>query len=196
MKTTAALLLSSLLLAAAPQAARKPNVIFIMADDLGYGDRGCYGQKRFKTPSIDRMAAEGTRFTNYYAGSTVCAPSCCAFMTGYHTGHCTIRGNRHQPLKAEDVTVAKVLKAAGYATGATGKWGLGLVGTAGHPNRQGFDEWFGYLDQVGSTTTRSSSSRATTGRTTRAAVPPSSSIATARCAGSSATCTTAGSAYR
>src|ERR1041384_8221269 len=148
MKNIAAVLLSSLVLSAAPQAGRKPNIIYIMADDLGYGDLSCYGQKKFKTPCIDRMAADGMKFTDYYAGSTVCAPSRCTLMTGYHTGHCYVRGNAQQPLRPEDITVAKLLKSAGYATAATGKWGLGLVGTTGHPNRQGFDEWFGYLDQV------------------------------------------------
>ncbi len=126
---------------------RHPNIIYIMADDLGYGDLGCYGQEKIRTPRIDAMAREGMRFTDYYAGSTVCAPSRCSLMTGYHCGHAYVRGNADQPLRPTDVTVAKVLKDAGYATGATGKWGLGLVGSTGHPNRQGFDEWFGYLDQ-------------------------------------------------
>lgn len=126
----------------------RPNIIFIMADDLGYGDLGCYGQRVIRTPSIDRMAREGIRFTQVYAGSTVCAPSRCALMTGRHTGHAWVRGNRRVPLRDEDVTVAEVLKGAGYATGIIGKWGLGNEGTTGVPNKQGFDEWFGYLDQV------------------------------------------------
>src|SRR6266513_1296038 len=105
-----------LLAAAAPQEARKPNIIFIHADDLGYGDLSCYGQKKFNTPSLDRMAAEGLRFTSYYAGNTVCVPSRCALMTGYHMGHAYIRGNAEIPLRAEDVTVARILKEAGYAT--------------------------------------------------------------------------------
>jgi arylsulfatase A len=135
----------------------RPNIIFIMADDLGYGDLGCYGQKEILTPNIDRLAAEGMRFTQCYAGSTVCAPTRCVLMTGLHTGHSRVRGNSgwegpdreriHVPLRNEDVTVAEVLKTAGYATGVTGKWGLGLPGTAGIPTRQGFDEWLGFLDQ-------------------------------------------------
>jgi len=141
----------------------KPNIIFIMADDLGYADLGCYGQKKIKTPNIDRLAAKGTRFTQCYAGSTVCAPSRSVLMTGQHTGHTRVRGNfgkaggvlvtgsgspqRRIPLEPEDVTVAEVLKKAGYATGITGKWGLGEPDSTGLPNRQGFDEWFGYLNQ-------------------------------------------------
>jgi len=130
--------------AAAP---RRPNLVFILADDLGYGDLGCYGQKRIKTPEIDRMAREGMRFTDFYAGSTVCAPSRCVLMTGYHTGHARIRGNAREPLRPEDVTLAEVLKSAGYRTGLTGKWGLGEEGTTGVPTRQGFDYFFGYLNQ-------------------------------------------------
>ena len=131
---------------------RKPNIIFILADDLGYGDLSCYGQKKFTTPNIDKIAAEGMRFTQAYAGSTVCAPSRCALMTGFHTGHALVRGNAETegeviPLRQQDTTVAEVLKQANYTTGAFGKWGLGAVGTTGHPNKKGFDEWFGYLDQ-------------------------------------------------
>ncbi len=126
---------------------RRPNIIFIMADDLGYGDLGCYGQERLQTPHIDAMAASGVRFTSCYAGSTVCAPSRCVLMTGLHTGHCTVRGNALVPLKREDVTVAEVLRSAGYVTGMFGKWGLGEPGSDGVPTRQGFDEWFGYLNQ-------------------------------------------------
>jgi arylsulfatase A-like enzyme len=136
--------------AAGPQVAeppKKPNVVFILADDLGYGDLGCYGQKQILTPNLDRMAAEGMRFSQFYAGSTVCAPSRCALMTGLHTGHCFIRGNGRENLRPEDVTVAKVLKDAGYATGLVGKWGLGHEGSAGVPTKQGFDSFFGYLDQ-------------------------------------------------
>lgn len=128
-------------------AANKPNIIFIQADDLGYGDLSCYGQKNFKTPNIDALAAEGTRFTQYYAGSTVCAPSRSALMTGQHTGHTRIRGNARYPLQPEDVTVAEVLKGAGYRTGLVGKWGLGEAETVGLPTRQGFDYFFGYLNQ-------------------------------------------------
>jgi len=131
--------------AAAP--ARPPNILFILADDLGYGDLGCYGQKKVKTPHLDALAAEGMRFTQVYSGSTVCAPSRCALMTGYHTGHCRVRGNAAVPLRPEDVTAAEVLKRAGYATALIGKWGLGEPGTTGVPNKKGFDYFFGYLNQ-------------------------------------------------
>jgi arylsulfatase A-like enzyme len=124
-----------------------PNIIFILADDLGYGDLGCYGQKQIQTPSIDRLAADGMRFTQCYAGCTVCAPSRCCLMTGMHTGHAWVRGNQRIPLRPEDVTVAQVLKSAGYATALVGKWGLGEPDTTGIPNRKGFDEFFGYLNQ-------------------------------------------------
>lgn len=127
--------------------ARKPNIIFILADDLGTNDLGCYGQTQIQTPNIDRLAKEGVRFTDCYAGSTVCAPSRCSLMTGMHMGHAEIRGNKNHPLLPENVTVAEVLKQAGYTTGIIGKWGLGDEGTVGIPNRQGFDYWFGYLDQ-------------------------------------------------
>lgn len=127
---------------------RKPNIIFMFADDLGYGDLGCYGQKEISTPNLDRMAAEGMRFSQHYAGSTVCAPSRCVLMTGQHTGHCLVRGNGLVPLRPEDVTVAELLKGADYATGLCGKWGLGEAGTTGIPNRQGFDYFYGYLSQV------------------------------------------------
>lgn len=126
----------------------KPNIIFILADDLGYGDVGCYGQKTIKTPTLDGMAAEGVRFTDCYAGSTVCAPSRCALMTGLHTGHCHIRGNAKVALRPEDETVAELLKKAGYRTGLVGKWGLGNEGTTGEPLKKGFDYSFGYLDQT------------------------------------------------
>jgi len=126
----------------------KPNIILIMADDLGYGEVGCYGQKMILTPQIDRLAAEGMRFTQCYAGSTVCAPSRSVLMTGQHSGHTRIRGNAAYPLQPEDVTVAEVLKQAGYDTGVFGKWGMGLQGTTGTPSRQGFDEWLGYLGQT------------------------------------------------
>ncbi len=135
-------------LTAQAPAARKPNIVFILADDLGYGDLGCFGQKLIQTPHVDRLASEGIRFTSAYSGSTVCAPSRCALMTGKHTGHGRIRGNTKSDLLPEDVTVAKLLKSAGYATGIFGKWGLGTAGHSGIPNRQGFDEWFGYLDQL------------------------------------------------
>jgi len=138
---------------------RKPNIIFIMADDLGYAELGCYGQKLIKTPYVDQMARESTRFTDCYTGAAVCAPSRSVLMTGQHTGHTTVRGNhgintpKHDgqegriPLKADDVTVAEILKSAGYATGITGKWGLGEPGSTGLPTDHGFDEWLGYLNQ-------------------------------------------------
>ncbi len=128
-----------------------------MADDLGYGDLGCYGQQEIQTPRIDQLASEGMRFTQTYAGSTVCAPTRSVLMTGLHTGHTRVRGNvgyvgpertrREIPLQNEDITVAEVLKAAGYTTGVTGKWGLGEPGTTGIPTQQGFDEWLGFLNQ-------------------------------------------------
>ena len=124
-----------------------PNIIFILADDLGYGDLGCFGQKVIQTPNLDRMAAQGMRFTDCYAGSTVCAPSRCCLMTGLDTGHALVRGNARVPLRPEDVTVAEVLERAGYRTGIIGKWGLGEPDSTGIPNRQGFDYWFGYLNQ-------------------------------------------------
>ncbi|HEX3659134.1 MAG TPA: arylsulfatase [Pirellulales bacterium] len=129
------------------ESARRPNIVLILADDLGYGDLGCYGQKLVKTPNLDRLAAEGVRFTDAYAGSTVCAPSRCALMTGLTTGHGRVRGNALVPLRPQDTTVAEVLHRAGYATGIVGKWGLGEAGSTGTPNLKGFDSWFGYLDQ-------------------------------------------------
>ena len=137
-------------------AAERPNLVWIMADDLGYGELGCYGQKVIRTPALDRMAAEGLRFTHFYAGATVCAPSRSVLMTGMNHGHTRVRGNagkqnpKAQALREDDVTVAKVLKDAGYATALVGKWGLGDVGDAacGLPRRQGFDAFFGYLNQM------------------------------------------------
>ncbi len=126
----------------------KPNIIFILADDLGYGDLGCYGQKEIQTPNLDHLAANGVRFTDHYAGSTVCAPSRCVLMTGLHTGHAYIRGNSRSPIRPQDRTVAEILKAAGYTTGLIGKWGLGENGSSGIPNRKGFDYFFGYESQV------------------------------------------------
>lgn len=131
----------------ADDAGSRPNIVFVMADDLGYGDLGCYGQKEIQTPTIDRLAAEGLRFTDYYAGSTVCAPSRCVLMTGLHTGHCFIRGNARLNLRAGDVTIAEVLQLAGYRTGMFGKWGLGQEKSGGMPLAQGFDQFLGYLDQ-------------------------------------------------
>ena len=132
---------------------KHPNIIYILADDLGYGDLGCYGQKTIQTPNLDRMAAEGMLFTQHYAGSTVCAPSRCVLMTGHHTGHAFLRGNgtkveKGRPaLRPEDLTVAEMLKGVGYATGLIGKWGLGGQGTTGAPNHKGFDYFFGYTNQ-------------------------------------------------
>jgi arylsulfatase A-like enzyme len=140
---------SSLTTLHAQQRQRQPNIVFIMADDLGVGDLSCYGQQHFRTPNIDRIAAEGIRFTQAYAGCTVCAPSRSVLMTGLHMGHTSVRSNPGGvPLLPEDVTVAELLKKAGYATGGFGKWGLGDNGTEGAPWRQGFDEFFGYLHQV------------------------------------------------
>lgn len=137
--------------AAAQTPPRKPNIIWIMADDLGYGDLGCYGQsKGLRTPNIDRIAAEGVRFTQVYAASTVCAPSRCGLMSGKHMGHATVRGNMRPEagLSPDEPAVSEILKGAGYHTGIFGKWGLGGPWTKGTPNDRGFDEWFGYLDQV------------------------------------------------
>jgi arylsulfatase A-like enzyme len=117
--------------------ARKPNILFILVDDLGYGDVGCFGQTKIATPNIDSMAAEGVRFTDSYAGSAICAPSRCALMTGMHSGHGRIRGNEHSPLTAADSTVAQLLRQEGYRTGLIGKWGIGDIGTQGMPNPQG-----------------------------------------------------------
>ena len=128
--------------------ARRPSIILIVADDLGYGDLGAYGQRKIKTPNLDRLAAEGTRFTSFYAGSTVCAPSRCALMTGLHTGHARIRGNANVPLEPGDTTIGKVLQDAGYYTALVGKWGLGRENTTGVPQKQGFNEFVGYLDQT------------------------------------------------
>lgn len=138
------------------QPSRKLNVVFLLADDLGYGELGCYGQKRIPTPHLDRLAAQGMRFTQHYSGAPVCAPSRCVLMTGRHLGHAEIRSNMparrllpqydegQYPLSAEAITIAQVLRKAGYTTAAMGKWGLGPVGSTGDPNRQGFDLFFGY----------------------------------------------------
>jgi arylsulfatase len=154
---------SSLGRIAAASARKKPNIVFILADDLGYAEVGCYGQKKIGTPHIDKLATEGMRFTQAYSGNPVCAPSRCALMTGLHTGHAQIRGNKQVggkegwelgstiggqwPLAEGTFTVAKMLQQAGYVTGAFGKWGLGRVGTTGDPQKQGFDHFFGYICQ-------------------------------------------------
>lgn len=150
------ILLTSLLLPASVTAAAKPNIVFILADDLGWGELGSYGQQKIRTPNLDRLAREGMRFTQHYSGAPVCAPSRCVLMTGRHLGHAQIRSNRtvpgengqrgegQHPITADALTIAEVLKAAGYATGAMGKWGLGPVNSTGAPQRQGFDLFFGY----------------------------------------------------
>jgi len=132
-------------------AATKPNIIFILADDLGQGDLGCYGQQKIKTPNLDRMAAEGVRFTQAYSGTTVCAPSRTSLITGLHIGHAPVRGNREtlpgegqMPLPEKTVTVAQLLKAQGYATACMGKWGMGMFETTGSPFKKGFDHFYGY----------------------------------------------------
>lgn len=134
-----------------------PNIIFILCDDIGYGDLGCYGQKVIPTPRLDQLAAESMRFTQCYTGSSICAPSRSVLMTGLHSGHTRVRDNmgivggvgdqKRVPLEPEDFTVAEMLKEVGYTTGITGKWGLGEPDTTGVPTRKGFDEWFGYLNQ-------------------------------------------------
>jgi arylsulfatase A len=148
---------------AAAAGRQRPNVVFILADDLGYADVGCYGQKKIRTPNIDKLAAEGMRFTQAYSGNPVCAPSRCTLMTGYHSGHSQIRNNKQVggdegwvlgatiggqwPLTANTFTVGHLFQKAGYTTGAFGKWGLGRVGTTGDPQKQGFDHFFGYICQ-------------------------------------------------
>src|SRR5262245_14873657 len=128
---------------------RRPNVVFVMGDDLGVGDLGCYGQKIIRTPNIDSLAAAGMRFNQAYAGCTVCAPSRSVLMTGMHMGHTSVRSNPGGvPLLAADYTAGEMFQAAGYKTGCFGKWGLGDLGTDGEPRKQGFDEFFGYLHQV------------------------------------------------
>lgn len=136
--------------ALAAQGQRRPSVVFILADDLGWGDIGPFGQKKIKTPALDRMAAEGIRFTQAYCGTSVCAPSRTSLMTGLHTGHSPIRANREiqpegqMPLPEGTYTLAKLFKQAGYATGAFGKWGMGMWGTTGDPLKNGFDYFFGH----------------------------------------------------
>ncbi|WP_343329235.1 arylsulfatase [Polaribacter staleyi] len=129
---------------------KQPNIIYILADDLGYGDLSCYGQEKFTTPNIDKLASQGMLFTQHYSGSTVCAPSRSALLTGMHTGHTAVRGNKEvepegqYPIPDDTYTLAEVMKKAGYTTGAFGKWGLGFPGSVGDPVKQGFDEFYGY----------------------------------------------------
>ncbi len=149
--------------AAKNRTVRKANIVYILADDLGYAEVGCYGQKKIKTPNIDRLAAQGMRFTQHYSGNPVCAPSRCTLMTGLHTGRSQVRGNKQVggaegwklgstiggqwPLEKGTVTVANILQEAGYVTGAFGKWGLGIVDSTGDPQKQGFDHFYGYICQ-------------------------------------------------
>ncbi len=158
----AALTVTQLEFCKAPAGA-KPNVIFILADDLGYGELGCFGQEKIRTPNIDRIAAEGMKFTQHYSGSPVCAPSRCVLLTGKHTGHAYIRDNSEMrergevwrnplvegqyPLPENTFTIGRMFQSKGYTTGAIGKWGLGGPSTSGEPNSQGFDHWYGYLCQ-------------------------------------------------
>jgi arylsulfatase A len=144
--------LLSLLTCALPAFAAPPNVVLIVADDLGWAELGCYGQTHIKTPALDKLAAGGMKFTRFYSGQAVCAPSRCVLMTGKHTGHAAVRDNREAPNKAEgqlpmpadETTVATLLKTKGYATAAMGKWGLGMFGTSGDPLKHGFDSFYGY----------------------------------------------------
>jgi len=142
---------------------KKPNIIYILADDLGYGELGCYGQEKIKTPNLDRLAAEGMKFSQHYSGSPVCAPSRCTLLTGKHTGHSQVRANDEMaelgdvwndpriegqwPLTKNTDTIGTSLQSIGYTTSVIGKWGLGGPGSYGEPNKQGFDHWFGYLCQ-------------------------------------------------
>ncbi len=159
-----------LLLLAVPLIAAEsapPNIVYILADDLGYAELGCYGQKLIKTPNLDRLASEGMRFTQHYCGNAVCAPSRCVLMTGKHPGHAYVRNNRstpnlpaeivekyglqnpgQEPIPRSEFTIGEMLKQRGYATAAIGKWGLGNFGTTGEPNKQGFDLFFGYNCQA------------------------------------------------
>ena len=127
-------------------AENRPNIVFILADDLGYGDLSCYGQATLQTPNLDKLAAAGMRFTRHYAGSTVCAPSRCVLMTGLHSGHAPLRTNWDEPMADAVPALARLLKTAGYATGAFGKWGIGNVIPDDDPSRKGFDQFYGYVD--------------------------------------------------
>lgn len=147
-------LILAMLLASALPAAEKPNIVFILADDLGYRELGCYGQEKIRTPRLDALAASGMVFTRAYSGNAVCAPSRCVLMTGKHPGHARVRDNRSMkpegqfPLTPEDRTLAELLQTEGYACGAFGKWGLGNTESTGNPNRKGFDRFFGYNCQA------------------------------------------------
>ena len=150
---------ATLVAAALTSQDRPPNIIFIMADDLGYGELGSYGQTKIKTPNLDTLAEQGMRFTDFYTGAPVCAPARAVLMTGKHSGKAYIRGNKEVgkwgpdepegqwPIPADEVTIAELLKSKGYVTGGMGKWGLGGPGSSGHPNFQGFDHFYGYLCQ-------------------------------------------------
>jgi arylsulfatase A len=146
--------LLAITIACIAQAQQKPNIIFLLADDLGIGDVGCYGQQKIRTPNIDSLAKEGMKFTNFYSGSTVCGPCRSSFMTGLHTGHTPVRGNKgikpegQYPLPANTNTIARMLQANGYTTADFGKWGLGGIGTDGIPLKQGFDIFYGYNCQT------------------------------------------------
>jgi len=150
MRYFAAIIFSFCFISSTAQKNSKPNIIFIFADDLGYGDVGCYGQEKIETPNIDKLAKNGMKFTQFYSGSTVCAPSRSSFLTGLHTGHTAVRGNvsyppeGQTPLPDSVVTFANILQQNGYATAAFGKWGLGYIKTSGDPNKKGFDEFYGY----------------------------------------------------
>ena len=147
MKTITASALSLFMFVSLQAVPTKPNIIYIVSDDLGYSDLGSYGQKQVKTPRLDQMAKEGLRFTDHYAGHTVCRPSRLVFLTGKHTGHTAIAGNDRHVLPKGSTTVTSLLNDAGYVTGGVGKWALGNIGSSGHPNNQGFDFFYGYLDQ-------------------------------------------------
>ncbi len=132
-----------------PEAERRPNIVLILADDLGYGEIGPYGQEIIQTPNLDRLAAEGMVFSDAYSGGAVCAPSRSSLMSGLHTGHSPVRANGGgNPIQPDDWTIAEVLRPAGYTSAGFGKWGLGDINTTGVPWLQGFDEFFGYLHQV------------------------------------------------
>ncbi len=149
-------IITALFASALALGAKNPNIVYILADDLGIGELSCYGQEKMKTPNIDRMATEGMQFSRHYSGSTVCAPSRCTLMTGLHTGHCSIRGNAKSPIKGSvgnmhmaegTYTIAQMLKDKGYKTGIFGKWGLGSQESPTSPLKAGFDRFFGYNDQ-------------------------------------------------